>query len=147
MAIWLWSAFYKNVQIFLSFANFYCWFINHYFKIVVLLTGLLKGSVKGKKTGLFEFFLIVKEIFNELWKAFCSVSMLRYFNPVLSIWLETDASGFAFVNIFSQLFRNIDGDSISWYFVIFWLWKMINVKICYETYNNELLIIIMFFKH
>ena len=57
---------YKDMQIFLSFTNFYHHFINHYFKIAVLLTGLLKGSMKGKKTELFEFPLAVKKVFNEL---------------------------------------------------------------------------------
>ena len=46
--------------------NFYCQFINYYFKIVVLLTGLLKRSVKNKKTELFEFPLTAEEVFNEL---------------------------------------------------------------------------------
>ena len=147
MIIWPWSAFYKNVQIFLSFANFYHQFINHYFKIAASLTKLLKGSVKSKKTELFEFPLTIKETFNELWKAFYSVFMLRHFNSVLSIWLETDAFSFAFIDILLQPFRNMNENDISWHFIVFWSQKMINVKICYKTYDNKLLIIIMFFKH
>ena len=147
MMIWLWFTFYKDVQIFLSFTNFYHQFINHYFKITASLTELLKGSVKSKKIKLFEFLLIIKEVFNELWKAFCSVSVLKHFNSVLSIWLETDASDFTLVNILSQLFRNINKNGINWHSITFWLQKMIDVKICYKIYNDELLIIIIFFKH
>ena len=135
------------MQIFLDFTNFYCWFIDHYFKIAVLLTGLLKGSVKSKKTELFEFPLITKKAFNELQKAFCSASVLKYFNSALPIWLETDASGFAFVSIFSQLFKNMDRNDINWHLIAFWSQKMIDVKICYIIHDGELLIIIMFFKH
>jgi hypothetical protein len=42
---------YREVQVFLGFANFYWRFVKDYSKIVRPLTGLLKGSVKGKKTG------------------------------------------------------------------------------------------------
>ena len=145
--IWPWFTFYKNMQIFLSFVNFYCWFISHYFKITALLTGLLKGSVKSKKTELFEFLLITEEIFNKLWKAFCSAFVLKHFNPMLFIWLETDAFSFTFISILLQLFKNLSEDGINWHSVIFWSQKMTNIKICYEIYNNELLIIIIFFKH
>ena len=44
---------FNDVQIFLSFANFYRRFIKGYSKIVGLITDLLKGSVLGKKLGLF----------------------------------------------------------------------------------------------
>ena len=85
VATWPWLTFYKNIQIFLSFTNFYCWFINHYFKITASLTELLKGSVKSKKTELFKFPLTAKEAFNKLWKAFCSAPVLKHFNSILPI--------------------------------------------------------------
>ena len=99
--------------------NFYHQFISHYFKITALLTGLLKGSVKGKKTELFEFPLVTKEAFNKLWKAFYSASVLRHFNPALPIQLETNVSGFALMGILSQPFRNTGGDGTSWHFMTF----------------------------
>ena len=135
------------MQIFLSFTNFYCWFISHYFKIAVLLTELLKGSVKSKKAELFEFSLITEKVFNKLQKIFCSIPVLKHFNSVLSIWLKTDAFSFVLVNILLQLFRNINEDDINWHSVTFWSQKMINVKIHYKIHNDELLIIIMSFKH
>ena len=147
MIIWPWPISYKNVQIFLTFTNFYHWFINHYFKITALLTGLLKGSVKSKKAGLFEFPLATEEVFNELWKAFCSVSVLKHFNSALFIQLEINISDFVLVDIFSQSFRNTGRNDINWYLVTFWSQKMTDVKICYEIYDDELLIIIMFFKY
>ena len=66
MMIWPQLTFYKDMQIFLSFTNFYHWFISHYSKITALLTGLLKGSVKSKKVESFKFPLTVKEAFNKL---------------------------------------------------------------------------------
>ena len=147
VVIWPWFIFYKDVQIFLNFVNFYYWFISHYFKIAVLLTGLLKGSVKSKKTELFEFPLTAEEVFDELQKVFYSVSVLKHFNPVLPIWLKTDAFSFVLVSILLQLFKNMGGNGTSWHSMAFWSWKMINVKICYEIYDDELLAIIMSFKH
>ena len=45
---------YREVQVFLGFANFYRRFIYGYSAIAALLTGLLKGSKDGKKFGPFE---------------------------------------------------------------------------------------------
>ena len=101
------------MQIFLSFTNFYHWFISHYFKITVSLTGLLKGSVKNKKTELFEFSLITEEAFDELQKAFCSASVLKHFNSALPIWLEINAFSFVLAGILSQPFRNTGRNGIS----------------------------------
>jgi hypothetical protein len=46
---------FKNVQIFLDFANFYRRFIKNYSEIAGFLTNLLKRNESGKKGGLFEF--------------------------------------------------------------------------------------------
>jgi hypothetical protein len=46
---------FKNVQVFLGFANFYKRFIKNYFEIAGSLTNLLKESELNKKRGLFEF--------------------------------------------------------------------------------------------
>ena len=45
---------FKQVQVFLGFANFYRRFINRYSAIARPLTGLLKGSQNGKKKGPFQ---------------------------------------------------------------------------------------------
>jgi hypothetical protein len=45
---------FKDVQIFLGFANFYRRFIKGYSKIMGLIIDLLKGSIQGKKLGLFN---------------------------------------------------------------------------------------------
>lgn len=45
---------YRDIQVFLGFANFYCKFIQNYSSITTLITQLLKGSVNRKKKGAFE---------------------------------------------------------------------------------------------
>ena len=42
---------YRDVQVFLGFCNFYRRFIRNYSAIAQPLTGLLKGSIKGRKSG------------------------------------------------------------------------------------------------
>jgi len=46
---------FRELQVFLGFANFYRRFIRNYSRIAAPLTNLLKGSQSGRKTGPFEF--------------------------------------------------------------------------------------------
>ena len=45
---------YRDLQVLLSFCNFYRRFIRNYSAIAKLLTSLLKGSKNGRKTGDFS---------------------------------------------------------------------------------------------
>ncbi len=51
---WLVFRSYCEIQIFLEFANFYCHFIQSYFKITASLTDLLKDSKNDKKIDVFK---------------------------------------------------------------------------------------------
>ena len=116
---WSQSNFYKTVQIFLKFINFYYCFITHYFKITVLLTKLLKRSVKRKKTESFIFFQNAETVFVHFQEAFCLTFILRHFNSQLSIQFETDASDFILVRILLQQFWNQNDDETIWHSVIY----------------------------
>ncbi len=48
---WSESRSFRDIQIFLNFANFYRRFITKYWRIIAPLTGILKNSVEDKKTG------------------------------------------------------------------------------------------------
>ena len=63
---WLIPNLYRDIQIFLSFINFYRKFIAGYFLIIALLTDIFKSIEKRQK--LKPFFLIkeAKNIFNKL---------------------------------------------------------------------------------
>ena len=58
------------------------------------------------------------------------------------IKIETDKLNFILADIISQLSINEE-----WYSVIFWLRKMISSESRYKTHNQNLLIIIIIFKH
>jgi hypothetical protein len=138
---------FVQVQQFLGFANFYRRFIYQYSKIVAPITDLLLGSVKGKKTGPFEFLEAAQAAFRAIKKAFSEAPVLHHFNPELHIRVETDSSGFALAGILSQPEEGIeDPKQKHWHPVAFWSRKMTDVERRYETYDQELLSIVECFK-
>ena len=133
---------YHEVQVFLGFVNFYRRFIHHYSQIAGPLTGLLKGSQRGIKSGPFEWPEAVDQAFQRLTDAFNKAPLLKHFDPQLSIRIETDASEYALAGILSQL----QEDNKQWHPVAFHSRKMIPAERNYETHDQELLAIVMEFK-
>ena len=133
---------YRELQVFLGFANFYRRFVAGYSKITAPLSDLLKGSKNGKKLGPFEFPPKAEEAFQKLKQAFASASMLRHYDPAKPTRLETDASGFALAGVITQ--QQEPGGL--WYPVAFWSRKMLPAEMNYETHDQELLAIVEVFK-
>ena len=131
---------YQEVQVFLGFANFYRRFIRHYSKIVKPLTGLLKGSQKGKKNGPLVWGDCEEQAFHQVKQAFTNASVLRHYDPALRVRVESDASGFALAAVLSQLF------DAEWHPIAFWSRKMIPAECNYETHDQELLAVVSAFK-
>ena len=132
---------YREVQVFLGFANFYRRFIHRYSRIAGPLTDLLKGSKGGKKPGPLVMTDAATKAFYQLRDAFLGAPILRHFEPALKIRVETDASGFALAGILSQLFEDQ-----KWHPIAFWSRKMMPAEQNYETHDQELLAIVMAFK-
>jgi hypothetical protein len=65
---------YKEIQIFLDFANFYRRFILRYSKVIKPLTDLLKGMMKGRKSGPFYFTREARAAFKKLKERFCQAA-------------------------------------------------------------------------
>jgi hypothetical protein len=134
---------FREVQVFLGFANFYRRFIASYSKIAAPLTSMLKGSVNGRKSGPYDMTPDSRKAFRDLKKAFSTAPFLQHFDPEKPIRLETDASGFAIAGILSQQSKT-DGH---WHPVAFWSRKMIPAERNYETHDQELLAIVKSFRH
>lgn len=79
---WPESMTFREVQVFLGFANFYRCFIRNYSRVAGSLTNLLKGSKAGKKIGPFTFTEAAREAFAELKKTFVTASLLVHFDPL-----------------------------------------------------------------
>ena len=97
---------FHEVQVFLSFVNFYRRFIHHYSQIVESLTNLLKRSIKGIKTEPFNWSVEAKKTFRRLREAFTKAPLLYHFNSELPIRVKTDALDFDLTDILTQLQNN-----------------------------------------
>ncbi len=95
--------FFKNIQMFLNFVNFYRRFIAHFFKLFASLSNMLKEmQIEMKK----ESFLLTFEeekTFNLLREVFQYALILTHFDSDFFIKLKIDASSFEIVDIISQL--------------------------------------------
>ena len=86
---WLEPKKVKDIQFFLGFANFYCWFIFNYSNIVILLICLIQKDISWK----FDFSYY--DAFNSLKKAFTSAPILTHWISDAQLIVETDASDYA----------------------------------------------------
>ncbi|GAB7357799.1 hypothetical protein MBLNU459_g0615t2 [Dothideomycetes sp. NU459] len=132
---------YHDVQVFLGFCNFYRRFIRAYSRIAAPLTGLLVGSKDGRKAGPLEWTDDAANAFRTLRDAFTEAPVLRHFDPMLPIRMETDASDYAIAAILSQLRENGE-----WHPIAYWSRKMVPAERNYETYDGELLAIVCAFQ-
>ena len=132
---WLILVNIKDVQSFLSFANFYQRFIYDYSKLASPLTHLIKKDV------LFEWITECQSAFNALKKVFMSDVILCHYNLNLKIVVKTDTSDYVSEGILSQYDKNDILHLITYFF------KKHNSAECnYEIYDKELMIIVCVFK-
>ena len=132
-----------DIQVFLGFANFYLRFIQEFSRIVGGLTEMLKGSSKGKFQGMN--FIVTKDAeisFHQLRSAFTTAPMLRHFDPLLFIRIETDASGFAISRISSPQHP----ETGHWHPVLFWSREKIPAEMNYCIGESEMLAIVEVYK-
>jgi len=108
---------YRDVQVFLGFCNFYRRFIYDYSTITRPLTSLLKGSIRGRKSGDLarEWGPNQQAAFDRLVRAFQEAPLLRHYDPQQRSRIETDASNAALGAIYSQLFKNGQWHPIAFY--------------------------------
>ena len=135
---------FREIQVFLGFANFYRRFIYRYSHHAAPLTSLLRGAKDGKKTGPFYFGLEALKAFEKLKEAFTQAPMLAHFEPELRTMLETDASGFAIGGVLSQLHG--EAQDARWHPVAFYSKKMTPTQQAYHTGDQEMLAIITAFE-
>ena len=125
----------KDIQSFLSFANFYQRFIYGYSKLASPLTHLIKKDV------FFKWITECQSAFNALKKAFTSDVILRHYNSDLKIIVETDVSDYVSEGILSQYDKNSVLHPVAYFF------KKHNPAECnYEIYDKELMAIVHTFK-
>ena len=128
---WLRSKFFYEMQIFLSFVNFYRRFIHYYSQIVESLTNLLKRSIKGIKIRSFDWPVKTEKTFRRLREVFTKASLLCHFDLELLIRIKTNALDFDLTDILTQL----QNDNKQWYLVAFYSRKMIPAERNYKIHD------------
>jgi hypothetical protein len=93
--------FFRNIQKFLGFINFYRRFIKDNSRIAAPLTSILKGSINGRKAGSFEFTEKEKTAFELLKVFFIRAPILIHFKFDKSIRVKTDILDFVMIGILS----------------------------------------------
>ena len=130
---------FREIQVFLGFANFYRRFIMGFSRIVGGLTDMLKGGTQGKFKGVpFTFTPEARISFLNLRTAFTTAPLLRHFDPLLPIRMESDASGFAISAILSQAHP----ETGHWHPVAFWSRKKSPAERNYGIGESEMLAIV-----
>ena len=125
----------KNIQSFLGFANFYCWFIFNYSDIVISLTRLTQKDIPWK----FDF--SCQDAFNSLKEAFTSAPILTHWIPDAQLIVETDASDYALAAILSIVNKENEVHPVAFHSHTFTA-----AELNYDTHDKELLAIFEAFK-
>ncbi len=135
---WSKSKSYKNVQIFIDFANFYKRFVHAFFKANAEFISLLKDNEKEKFKIKFVMISEAKKFMKSVKKIFISASMLRHYEFDDESMMKINAFDFVIVDIFSQLVKIDD----QWRLIAFYFRKIIFAKRNYEINDQEMLVIV-----
>ncbi len=100
---WSMIKFFKNIQIFLNFVNFYRRFIARFFQLSAFLLDMLKKMQAKIKKELFLLIEKTKQTFDLLRDVFQYVLILTHFDSKFFIRLKTNAFDYEIVDIISQL--------------------------------------------
>ena len=124
-----------DVWDFLEFTNFYQWFIKRFFRLVWLLTQLIK------KDTLFQWKSDCEAVFQQLKKAFTEALILQHFNWTHEVTVETDTSDTVIAGVLLQ--KNGDSQLQP---MIYFSSKMFLTEVNYDIYDKKLLAIIQVFE-
>ncbi len=132
---WAASQDIKDVQNFLSFINFYKWFIKKFFKLIDSLTVLIR------KDQSFNWIQKCQFIFDQLKQTFITVFILMHYNLNLLVTVKIDVFDYVMIEVMSQWDDNEQLRS-----VIYFSFKMLLAECNYEIYDKKLLAIIRAFE-
>jgi len=132
---WLEPKKVKDIQSFLGFANFYCWFIFNYLDIVIPLTRLTWKDIP------WNFDSSCQDAFNSLKKAFTSAPILTHWIPNAQLIVETDASDYALAATLSIVNKDNEVHPVAFHSRTFTV-----AELNYDTHDKELLTIFEAFK-
>ena len=131
---------FRDIQVFIGFANFYRRFICGFSTIAAPLTSMLKGSKAGKCTGPFKLTEEAAEAFRKLRDAFVTAPVLAHYNQDLPLRVECDASQVGIAAILSQKAAD-DTQQRHWHPIAYFSRKLTGPEANYGVGDLELLAI------
>ena len=154
---------FKDIQVFLGFANFYRRFIYNYSAVVAPMVtymtaaqsppkGQEQPKAKKAKKGPTKWYLPwsfpapVRDAFLELRKKFTEAPVLQHFDPSKPVMVLTDASDFAMAAILLQPQTSELATNCHWKPVAFWSKKFTGPSVRWHTHDKELNAIVESFK-
>ena len=132
---WLEPKKVKDIQFFLGFAKFYCWFIFNYLDIIISLSCLTQKNIPWK----FDF--SCHNAFNSLKKAFISAPILTHWISDTQLIMKTDVSDYALTAILFIVNKENEVHLVAFHFRTFTI-----AELNYNIYDKELLAIFKAFK-
>ena len=132
---WLEPKKVKDIQSFLDFTNFYCWFIFNYSDIVISLTRLTQKDIPWK------FDSSCQDAFNSLKKVFTSAPILTHWISNAQLIVKTDALNYALAAILSIVNEDNEVHPVAFHSRTFTV-----AKLNYDIHDKELLAIFEAFK-
>ncbi len=132
---WTASQDVKDVQSFLNFINFYKWFIKKFFKLINLLTVLIRKDQSFNWIQKYQF------VFDWLKQTFITVSILMHYNLNLLVTVKIDIFDYVVIEVMSQQDDNEQLRSM-----IYFSFKMLFAECNYKIYDKKLLVIIKAFE-
>jgi hypothetical protein len=103
---WSMIKFFKNIQVFLNFVNFYRRFIVRFFQLSALLSDMLKKMQAKIKKKSFLLTEKARQTFDLFRDVFQYALILMHFDSKFLIKLKTNAFDYEIVDIISQLQSN-----------------------------------------
>ena len=156
---WPESEFYRDIQVFLGFANFYRQFIWNYLDTAYPLHAHLarahrdptsdgekkqkrksKGPTKWDQPWSWSWPDDAQQAFRKLRTVFTQAPLLRHFNPNLPLMVITEASDYAYGSILLQ--PSGQRDQLHWHLITYCSQKLTGPEVQYDTHDKELLAII-----
>ena len=132
-----------DIQMFLRFTNFYCWFIEAFNKVAVDLLDMLKGSTKGISEA-WNLFLQIKPLSHLIKSIFFVYTLiLVYYNLMHHVMLEYNIFRFVILAILLQLIEKTGQR----HFIAFWLRKIIPIEWNYRVEELKMLTVVESCKH
>ncbi len=132
----------KNILVFLKFMRFYQQFIKEFFRIITLLTDLIKSAKKKMMHSLFIMTLKARKAFERLKAVFVNAFILKHYDWDADLCMKINASNHEVEDMLSQ-----KNKTDQWYLIMYSSYKFKEAEVWWDMHNKKLYAIVLDFKN